>query len=312
MEARRFLPSVTFAPAPVGLVPGIALARGHLLGEVEPDHAGPRGSLALQRREIELAVWRMRDHRIRHALVADQGGERARVDAADGDDAARLQPSVEVLRRAIVGRLGDRRPEHAAAHAAGRQAPRLHVFGVGADIADMREGEGDDLPGIRRVGQDLLIAGHRGIEANLADGDAGGARALALDHRAVGQNEKRGRRLDRPIGRRAQHCGLFGQRFTCVVHLLLEARVRRERPVCKFGCQHGHVKGAASVLASSAWRVLTREGFGVNPQIKLFTCENNGLSWQIRLLARKRSITLGASSSKPWARQQCARPSPPP
>ena len=137
---------------------------------------------------------------------------------------------------AIVGRLGDRRPEHAAAHAAGRQAPQLHVFGIGADIADMREGEGDDLPGIRRVGQDLLIAGHRGIEADLADGDAGGARALALDHRAVGQNEKRGRRLDRPIGRRARHCGLFGQRFTCVVHLLLEARVRRERPVCKFGC----------------------------------------------------------------------------
>ena len=64
----------------------------------------------------------------------------------------------------------------------------------------MREGEGDDLPGIGRIGQDLLIAGHRGVEADLADGDAGGARALAFDHGAVGKNEKRGRRLDRPGG----------------------------------------------------------------------------------------------------------------
>src|SRR5262245_65160203 len=36
----------------------------------------------------------------------------------------------------------------------------------------------------------------------------------------------------------------------------------------------------------------------VNPQGKLFTCENNGLSGQISLLARGRSIRLEASSRK--------------
>jgi len=41
-------------------------------------------------------------------------------------------------------------------------------------IADMREGESDDLPGIGRVGEDLLVARHRGVEADLADGGAGG------------------------------------------------------------------------------------------------------------------------------------------
>ena len=94
----RLLPPIAFAPPPLGLVPGIALAGGDILGEVEPDHAGPRGRLALQRLEIEFAVGRVRDHRVRHALLADQRGQRARVDAGDGDDAARLQPLVEALR----------------------------------------------------------------------------------------------------------------------------------------------------------------------------------------------------------------------
>ena len=223
MEAGSLLASVAFAPAPFGLVGAVALSASNVLGEVEADHAGPGGSLALQCVDIELAVGGMRDHRIRHALVADQRGERARVDAADGDDAARLQPGVEVLRRAIIGWLGDRRSHHAAAHAAGGEASRLQVLGIGADIADMREGEGDDLSGIGRVGQDFLIAGHGGVEADFAHGNAGGARALALDHRPVGQNEKRGRRLDRPGSRRrARQCGLRGQRFSGVVHLPLE------------------------------------------------------------------------------------------
>ena len=66
---------------------------------------------------------------------------------------------------------------------------RLDVLGVGADIADMREGEGDDLAGIGGIGHDLLIAGHRGVEADLADRCARGADAPAPEHRAVGENQ---------------------------------------------------------------------------------------------------------------------------
>jgi hypothetical protein len=39
----------------------------------------------------------------------------------------------------------------------------------------MRESEGDDLTGIRRVRSDLLVAGHRRVEAHLAGRDAGSA-----------------------------------------------------------------------------------------------------------------------------------------
>ena len=80
-------------------------------------------------------------------------------------DPARPQPGVQMLRRPPVGRLGDVLLHHQAAR---RDRGGLDVLAVGADIADMREGEGDDLSGVGRVGQRLLIAGHAGVEADLA------------------------------------------------------------------------------------------------------------------------------------------------
>ena len=64
------------------------------------------------------------------------------------------------------------------------------ILEVGADIADMREGEHDVLPGIGRVGDGFLVAGHAGVEAHLADPARGmGAEAAAPERRPVGQNE---------------------------------------------------------------------------------------------------------------------------
>ena len=48
----------------------------------------------------------------------------------------------------------------------------LVVVGVDAVVADVRVGEGDDLPGVRRIGDDLLVARQRGVEHQLAGGDA--------------------------------------------------------------------------------------------------------------------------------------------
>ena len=87
----------------------------------------------------------------------------------------------------------------------GRHVDGLDVLVVGADIADMREGEGDDLPGIGGVGEDFLVAGHRGVEADFADRVAGGAEAEAFENGAVGEHEEGGRYGFRPAG-----FGLFG------------------------------------------------------------------------------------------------------
>ena len=90
--------------------------------------------------------------------------------------------------------------DHAARARRRRHVHRLDVFVVGADIADMREGEGDELAGIGGIGEDLLIAGHRGVEADLADRMALGAEAKAFQHGAVGQHEECGRLVVRPGG----------------------------------------------------------------------------------------------------------------
>src|SRR5262245_50538669 len=55
----------------------------------------------------------------------------------------------------------------------------------------MRESEGDDLPGIGRVGEDFLVARHRGVEADLSDRVSGGAKAEAFQNGPVGQHQKR-------------------------------------------------------------------------------------------------------------------------
>ena len=117
----------------------------------------------------------------------------ARVSMPDEpDDAARAQPLVEMAGGAEVRRLGDVGAQDDAARARRRRhVDGLDVFVVGADVADMREGEGDDLPGIGRIGQDFLIAGHRGVEADLADRVAGGAEAETLQHGAVRQHQQR-------------------------------------------------------------------------------------------------------------------------
>ena len=62
----------------------------------------------------------------------------------------------------------------------------------GADIADMGKGEGDDLPGIGRIGQYFLIAGDRCVEAHLAHRGAGGADPETPVYRAVVQHQRRG------------------------------------------------------------------------------------------------------------------------
>ncbi len=70
----------------------------------------------------------------------------------------------------------------------------------------MREGEGDELPGIGGIGQDLLIAGHGGIEADLADRVAFGAEAKAFQHGPVGKHQERGRFMVRPGGIVFDYC----------------------------------------------------------------------------------------------------------
>ena len=173
----------------------------------------------------------MGDHRVRRAVLADPGGQRAGVDAAEADDAACLQPGVEMLGGAVVGGIGDVGLEDDADRAvAGCRRQVFDVLVIGADIADMREGEGDDLAEIGGVGQDLLVAGQRRVEDHFGLHLAGGADALAFDDGAIGQNEQGGWFCGGP-GRCRGHC----------LHPVQAARWRTfdGTPTGRFGSQAG-------------------------------------------------------------------------
>jgi hypothetical protein len=118
------------------------------------------------------------DDRVRHAPLADGQGQGAGVDPGQGDHAAALQPAVQVG----VGAGGGGRA----------LAELLDVLDVDPDIADVREGEGDDLGHVGGVGEDLLIAAHGGVETDLADRLADRADPIALQDGPVGQGQDAG------------------------------------------------------------------------------------------------------------------------
>ena len=70
----------------------------------------------------------------------------------------------------VFGRAPARRParEIADDHAAAAGSARFVVVAVDAVVADVRIRERDDLPRVRRVGDDLLVADERGVEHDLA------------------------------------------------------------------------------------------------------------------------------------------------
>ena len=66
---------------------------------------------------------------------------------------------------------------------------RLEPRVVDAVVADHRRREGDELAREARVGDRLLVAGHRGREDGLAEGDAGGADRAGREDGAVLEGE---------------------------------------------------------------------------------------------------------------------------
>ena len=182
--------AIARAEPPARLAPIETLLRADRRHEVHPVYAGPGGGLGAQPLQIEAAVRRMGDDRIGHALVANERGERARVDAIEADDSARREPARQRRLRAVVRGLGGLGGEDRAERAgAAREIDGLDVLVIRADIADMRKGEGDDLPGVGGIGQNLLISGHRRVEADLADRLALSPDAEALERLARGEHQ---------------------------------------------------------------------------------------------------------------------------
>src|SRR5260370_22010856 len=71
---------------------------------------------------------------------------------------------------------------------------------MGAEVADVRVGEADDLPGVTGVGEDFLVAGEAGVENDFSAAARGSACGPPVKDAPVLEREDRGT------------CGWFGQR----------------------------------------------------------------------------------------------------
>ncbi len=202
---RRVIP---LAQSPNAAVPAIIHLRRHRDREVHAFQPRPRLRLCQERRYIERPRRRMRDHPVGRATTANPPRQRAGIDARQPDPPVLRHPRVEPLGRAEIAW-----PRHLLAHddAHRVRVVRLEIVGIRADIADMRKGEGDHLPGKARVGHDLLITRHRGVETHFADRSTFRAEAMPPNHVARGEHQNAGGTL-RSFGRRGNglgvgHCG---------------------------------------------------------------------------------------------------------
>jgi len=74
--------------------------------------------------------------------------------------------------------------------------PRLFIFEIRADVANVRIGEADNLPRITWVGENFLVTGEAGIENNFAAAARDGPRGASVKEAPVFQREGRGSVLD--------------------------------------------------------------------------------------------------------------------
>ena len=201
VEARLEPPAVAALQRPARLVPVVALGRADRGTRSMPSMPGQRAASArsASRSKAPSGAWAMTAFGM-PALRISVVSARVSTPARPTMPRDLSQASSRPWARKFDGSREVGAEDRADRGGRGGGVDDLDVLVVDADDADMGEGEGDDLGGVGRVGQDLLIAGHRGVEADLADRRAGRADAEAFDHVAVREHEHAGRDARPPAG----------------------------------------------------------------------------------------------------------------
>jgi hypothetical protein len=163
--------------------PAISLLAGNVACEFLPRHGRQLLSLVdqlLGRRAVG-------GHDATHgAGIANMADERARVDIPNSRDFMAIQielrgfggtPVRGDLRKLANNKRFDIRPG------------RFFIIKIGANIADMRIGQAHDLPGVTRIGENLLIAGKACIENDFAASACDSASGAAVKDASVFQSE---------------------------------------------------------------------------------------------------------------------------
>ena len=139
-----------------------------------------------------LARGQGQDAAVLGAVGAQAAREGACIEAGNGHGAFALEVSVQGFLAAEIGRQEGQVFDDQASCV---DAIGLHVFAVGAGVANVRVREGDDLSAVAGIGEDFLVAGQRGVEDDFACGVTRGADGNPGKDRAVGERDK-GFRVD--------------------------------------------------------------------------------------------------------------------
>ncbi len=158
------------------LLPILRLIRQYLAYQIAADKAFARAGLGDEARIVQID---RRQHALHRPARSQPTHERPGVDRFDGHDARAAQIVGEALFRAKITLHAAVLADHKASQL---RPPAFHVLGVDAVIADLRVGHRDDLTTVTRIGEDLLVAGHRRVEANFAvDFAIGANRGAGVD-----------------------------------------------------------------------------------------------------------------------------------
>ena len=169
------------------LVPFPRSGRNDLANQIAPNNAWPRAGLVDQRAVIQVDGRQNAGHGAADPQAANQG---AGVDALDAGDVVPLQVRSKVAAGAKVARNAVELADNEALHL---RMGRLFIFRVDAVVADQRISHGDDLSLVGRIGQDLLVAGHAGVENDFAEGFVVRSKAAAGEDCSIFQSEFGGR-----------------------------------------------------------------------------------------------------------------------
>ena len=159
--------------------------RGHRGHQVPPVGAGSPGG-----RLHQFGLGSRPEGTWHRPPLAKVTGQAAGVDAGDPRDGVADEELFEGSRGPPAARAVDQvADDDPPAPGPGR----LVVVGVHAVVADVGIGEGDDLPGVGRIGDDLLVPGQHRVEDGLPGGHPAlgeGTDGLTLEPRPVGQHQQ--------------------------------------------------------------------------------------------------------------------------
>ena len=145
-------------PGLPALGPNIFFLGGDLAHPVGTDHRRYGIDFLLEAGGVKI---RRGDDRLHRALLPQMTGQRAGIDPLDRHDFIFVEIVNEALCGPVIGVVTAEFLDHKPLH---MDLVGFHVFVVDAVIADQRIGHDHDLPCIRRIRQDFLIAAHSGVE----------------------------------------------------------------------------------------------------------------------------------------------------